>query len=291
MAAGLIPSHFRRGIFVVLSVLALLGCIVIYFETYAKCDMKANLTPMLLFTISVFTQHHIEYWLDYGTLLGAIREGEIVSWEFDLDLSTKEEQCSKIEELRPIFTKAGYSFYSKSDYIPEKANMVLGYDGWLHMPCIRIYDLNKYYYLDLYWYKIIPSDRVKQENVFLPSNYQIGDSEDLMCNLEGYDNNESGGCKRFSDIFPLRSIEFLGQQMLIPNNTDNCLQEMYGMDWRVPRPKGYKMVVCNFKPSPIYSYMLFAATTLPLILYAIWPILNRLLQKKLSRFKQFEQMS
>ena len=35
----------------------------------------------------VLDQHHVEFWLDKGTLLGAVREGKIIEWDHDVDLA------------------------------------------------------------------------------------------------------------------------------------------------------------------------------------------------------------
>lgn len=36
----------------------------------------------------VVDKHGVEFWLDSGTLLGAVRDGKIIPWEHDIDLAT-----------------------------------------------------------------------------------------------------------------------------------------------------------------------------------------------------------
>ena len=44
-------------------------------------------------------KYNIEYWLDFGTLLGIYRDGEIIPWDYDCDVSAKAEDRPRIEQL------------------------------------------------------------------------------------------------------------------------------------------------------------------------------------------------
>jgi len=44
----------------------------------------------------VLDKHKVKYWLETGTLLGAIRDGKIIPWDRDIDLGTWHSQLSKI---------------------------------------------------------------------------------------------------------------------------------------------------------------------------------------------------
>ena len=43
----------------------------------------------------VLNKHNIEFWLDCGTLLGAVREGKFLEWEHDIDLGAGKKKLSK----------------------------------------------------------------------------------------------------------------------------------------------------------------------------------------------------
>lgn len=44
----------------------------------------------------ILDEHDIVYWLDQGTLLGAVRDGKFIPWEHDIDLGTWQENVVNI---------------------------------------------------------------------------------------------------------------------------------------------------------------------------------------------------
>ncbi|RLI62978.1 MAG: hypothetical protein DRO67_06470, partial [Candidatus Asgardarchaeum californiense] len=48
----------------------------------------------------IFDKHNIEYWLDEGTLLGAVREKKIIKWDHDIDLGA---WITTIPKIIPLF--------------------------------------------------------------------------------------------------------------------------------------------------------------------------------------------
>jgi phosphorylcholine metabolism protein LicD len=44
----------------------------------------------------VFEKFGITLWLDFGTLLGAVREGRLIEWDLDIDLATWDRDRKKI---------------------------------------------------------------------------------------------------------------------------------------------------------------------------------------------------
>ena len=50
----------------------------------------------------------IKYWLDWGTLLGAVRDGKLIEWDHDMDLGTMDDSWKKLVSILPELEKRGF---------------------------------------------------------------------------------------------------------------------------------------------------------------------------------------
>jgi len=227
------------------------------------CGGESHLKVLLVDTCSVFLEYGITYWLDYGTLLGAIRERGILGWEYDNDMGMEEAMCEKASspEVRAAFKSKGYTLYNRSDYIAQKVKMTwddqtrrVGYSsGYMSTPCLRVYDASLKYFVDIYWYKSISAEQVRaapEGSLRLPNGYTGSnagyDGEDLICNAEGLEQSEffPGGCRAVSKVLPVTYTDMFNQKMSVPADSEYNLEEMYGAGWRTPKGKGVNGVVC-----------------------------------------------
>ncbi len=80
---------------------------------------KVILLKMLEETSIVLSRLKIEYWLDCGTLLGAIRDNELISWDNDIDLGCwKTRNDYELKQLLKIeFEELGYEVFLTDHYM------------------------------------------------------------------------------------------------------------------------------------------------------------------------------
>jgi len=84
----------------------------------------------------VLDGHGIEYWLDLGTLLGAIRTGKFIEWDTDIDISILDKDYPKIISACLELRDNGYTvLFSTQFEIPIKKNGCL--------ISINVYHINK----------------------------------------------------------------------------------------------------------------------------------------------------
>jgi len=67
---------------------------------------------MICFVCELFDANNIVYWIDFGTLLGIVREGDIIKWDSDGDISifkSSRESVIKVltDQSKYKFRKAG----------------------------------------------------------------------------------------------------------------------------------------------------------------------------------------
>lgn len=56
----------------------------------------------------IFDKNAISYWLDSGTLLGAVRDGRLIEWDGDVDLGVWDDDVPRIIFIFPEFNRKGF---------------------------------------------------------------------------------------------------------------------------------------------------------------------------------------
>lgn len=85
-------------------------------------DIQLLYVELLRFVDNVCKKHEINYWLDGGTLLGAVRHGGFIPWDDDVDLTMLRKDYNKLLEVLPLEI-------SKHDYFKENCGLTLLIEG------------------------------------------------------------------------------------------------------------------------------------------------------------------
>lgn len=63
--------------------------------------VQLRLVEMLVEIDKVCRNNNINYWIDFGTLLGAVRHGGFIPWDDDLDIAMPTEDLKRFKEIAP----------------------------------------------------------------------------------------------------------------------------------------------------------------------------------------------
>jgi hypothetical protein len=185
---------------------------------------------------NILEEHDIDYWIEYGTLLGYIRDKKLIDWDVDVDIAIKENEFKKIIKLIPHFREIGFNVRFKWRNSKRITKIIQLYTD----------NIGVGYHVDLYEFKTQNGKPYRMEisknNIFARkiSNFRdliptcnIVDSVLLIilefCSLQK------------TLIFPETETTITGfydTTVRIPINAEEHLCFLYGNNWRIP-DRGY----------------------------------------------------
>lgn len=157
---------------------------------------------------SIFESCNITYWLEGGTLLGLRREGRLLPWDNDLDISIHESEFNKLSLLQNTLKKNGYRVRTR---VFEKDSEVFK-KGDLRMIKIRT---RRFF-------------GIFKGNVCLDVFIKYTKNEKTYWEIANKVKNVP-----FKYYETFKTLDFKGKPYAIPNLTDEYLTYRYG-DWQTP---------------------------------------------------------
>ncbi len=140
-------------------------CFSIRGEDYQRPECcSSHLTALAVFTADLCTRHGIAYWLDFGSLLGAARDGHLIPWDSDVDFGILSSDAEKFKGLEGEVTAAGHvldlsdpcrvRIYSSRTnrlhvdlfkHVEEGPNLRMFFDDWMQWPGVLQHEFPRHF--------------------------------------------------------------------------------------------------------------------------------------------------
>lgn len=187
------------------------------------CCVK-HLRDTIFYASNLFEEHGIKYWIDFGTLLGAVREGRTIPHDTDGDFGLLFEDREKVLKLE---------------------NQIYN-DGFF---------LQKHFYTDHHMLKIHGKTVLRLCRSYTNRNqidlfFWVNDNHTL--NSDGLNVDKS-----FPDWFIVKRQPVLlyNKEIMAPRDPEKFLEFRYGKDWTIPQNKKvhFKKAIETHKPAFDYA--------------------------------------
>ena len=211
-------------------------------------------------------KHNIDYWLDSGTLIGAVRHRGFIPWDDDIDICVLKEDWKRLEDAMKESLSSNYQYS--------------GYGKKSHLPHPRLYDKYASVKRKLKGQSVVADESLWLDVIFLESATRwakkILEKTYGKCLRRVWKNFDDGKVKRAiaivaypftiilktiisdwcrlfhsetlyssfgnnfvferqkSEIFPLSEIEFEGRMFKAPHDVDAYLKRIYGNYMEIP---------------------------------------------------------
>ncbi len=244
-------------------------------------DIQKELLELLKIIDKVAKDNNIKYWIDGGTLLGAIRHKSFIPWDDDIDVCLMKDEYDRFLPLLNDYIKTdkhrSLLYYNNKEYhywfeyfMSDK--IIVEYNGVRRPVRIDIFPMKlvendlesiekdkyitdkAYYFIkgkvkyhnkikNKYKYKKL-NEGLNKKNTFLTyfnneyllQKFTNKNKDNLLVNYsfgDIYVGKERDYFK-YTDIFPIKNIEFEACKFMCPNNTDVYLKTLYGDYMQLP---------------------------------------------------------
>ena len=241
-------------------------------EGTALRKLQLRLLDILVEIDKICRKHGIQYWIDFGTLLGSVRHGGFIPWDDDIDVTMPTKDYYRFLEIAPkelpdslfLQTKETDPSYRllinkvrdrNSLYITKHEDFSRNYNKGLY---VDIFEATPYAAVQpklqkfiMKWYQKTCHFFSVKQSVNLKNHLAAIVFPIIKINLDiiwgilnlgqkkyiGYAKqfNVYGNSYPSDIVFPLKDISFEGKTFLGPSNPDKYLTSIYGNYMTLPK--------------------------------------------------------
>ena len=211
---------------------------------------------MLVFVKNVCEKYDLDYWLDFGNLLGSVRHKGYIPWDDDLDMGMMRKDFNKFmkvldNEIMRFDLENNLRWNIDKDVVSNNwvrsFFKIYYFDQYNHpLGAIDIFpydflmekneDTEELYYEEKYFFHKKIIDGLAREEAEKDYYEKLGLDYDsgpyILPGIDGVRGNGVGehkfGYYEYEDIFPLNQIKFCDEYFKCPNNPDSYLKNIYG---------------------------------------------------------------
>lgn len=224
-----------------------------------------RMTYILQEVDKICRRHHIQYFLDGGSLIGAVRHGGFIPWDDDLDIAIMLDDYPKLRRYLEKELPSNLAIHDwqndpnyplligkvrdKNSFFEEKNLDKLSYQGiYLDIIPMEKVPNHKWKQQIDYWvghcFRALHNYTTKKDKIISTLFYPFAlcmmqitrlinrfSSSDQIAHRYGW-----GGYGSFSakDVFPVRDMQFEGISVMVPNNPDAVLTALFGDYMQIP---------------------------------------------------------
>lgn len=233
--------------------------------------MQLRILDILVEIDRICRKHDIKYWIDFGSLLGAVRHGGFIPWDDDIDVSMPSEDYHRFLEIAPKELSEPFFLQTKetdpsyrlllnkvrdknSFFVTQHDDFTLDYNKGIY---IDLFEVVPYPSINpklqkkvLFWYQKVGHFFSVKQRVTLKNHIaslvfpliKVGlDFIWAILNLKqknkfGYEKhfNTYGNSYTKDMVYPIKNIVFEGKTFLGPADPDRYLTSIYGDYMKLP---------------------------------------------------------
>lgn len=217
---------------------------------------------MLIFIDNVCKKHNLQWWLDSGSLLGAVRHGGFIPFDDDVDINMIRKDYNEFLKVMPIemknnnvtdrmliktnsVVKKRVMPFTKVDFRMNKTTIafldIFPSDFMVDIDENKPKDLKK---VRVKYRKILNKNRKKLPKILNKLSDELNLADEGKYVIRGFEDGIYGlKYYKTSTVFPLKEIPFDDKMFPCPNDCDDYLTSIYGEDYlsipKVVRAHGF----------------------------------------------------